>query len=80
MESNPRFLDDFAKLAAGTAGALIDLKSELKQWMEGQIEDALRRAGFVTREEFEVVRELATKAREENASLKNEIEKLQKKS
>jgi BMFP domain-containing protein YqiC len=75
IKGNPLF-DDMAKFASSAAGSVLEMKRELEQLVQDKIELALSRYGAVTREEFEIVREMATKAREENALLKAEIEAL----
>lgn len=75
LKGNP-LLDDMAKFASSAAGSVLEMKRELEQLVQDKIEMALAKYGAVTREEFETVREMATKARAENAQLKAEIEAL----
>lgn len=75
LKGNPLF-DDMAKFASGAAGSVLELKRELEQLVQDKIEGALAKYGAVTREEFETVREMALKAREENIRLQAEIEAL----
>lgn len=78
MQKDSRLFEDFAKLASGAAGAAMDLKRELEATVTDKLERLVSRGQFVTREEFEVVKEMAQKAREENEALKAELAKLQK--
>lgn len=76
MQKDSRFFEDIARMASGVAGAAMDAKRELDALMRDAIERFMARGNYVTREEFEVVRDMAQKAREENAALRAEIEKL----
>lgn len=78
MQKDSRLFEDFAKLASGAAGAAMDLKRELEATVTDKLERLVSRGQFITREEFEVVKEMAQKAREENEALKAELAKLQK--
>jgi hypothetical protein len=78
MQKDSRLFEDIAKLVSGTAGAAMDIKRELEATITDKIERFMARGNFVTREEFEVVRDMAQKAREENAALKAELEKLKR--
>ena len=63
-------------MTSGAAGALLDLKGEIETMIGDKLERFFAKGRFVTREEFEVVRGMAQKAREENAALRADIEKL----
>jgi BMFP domain-containing protein YqiC len=78
MQKDSRLFEDFAKIASGAAGAAMDMKREFEAMVSDKIERFMGRGQFVTREEFEVVKDMAQKAREENAALKAELEKLKK--
>ena len=64
MKNNPLF-DDMAKMATGAFGSAVEATREAEKWVKGQVEGLLSRMNLVTREEFEVVRAMAAKAREE---------------
>lgn len=68
-QTNNRVLDDFAKLMTDAAGAAQGVKSDVEQMMRGQAAKFLRDMDVVSREEFEVVKAMAQKAREENEAL-----------
>lgn len=72
-----RFLDDMSRLmtnAMGVAqGARDEAETAMKSWMDRWLADR----NFVTREEFEAVRDMAIKARTENAELRAMIAALQ---
>lgn len=76
MQKDSKLFEDFAKMASGAAGTLMDLRREVETLVSDKIARLMARGQFVTREEFEVVRAMAQKAREENAALRAEIETL----
>lgn len=69
MQSENRVFDDLAKVASGALHALSGLRSEIESLVRQQIEKLLPAMNLVTREEFEVVRAMAAKARDEQESL-----------
>ena len=68
-QSSNRLLDDLARLMTDAAGAAQGLRSEMQTLMRSQGERFLRDMDLVQREEFEAVRAMAIKAREENERL-----------
>lgn len=72
-----RILDEFAKLMTDAAGAAQGVKREVETAFRGQAERILNSMEIVQREEFEAVRDMALKAREENAKLSARIEALE---
>ncbi len=76
MQKDSRLFEDIAKLASGAAGAAMDLRREIESAVTDRVERLMARGNFVTREEFEVVKEMAQKARQENEALKAELETL----
>ncbi len=72
-----RILDDFAKLMTDAAGAAQGVKREMETAFQAQAERWLNRMDIVQREEFEAMREIATRARDENEALKARIEALE---
>ena len=78
MQKDSRLFEDFAKMASGAAGSLMDLRREVEAMVGDKIERLLSRSNLVTREEFEVVKAMAEKARSENEALRAEIETLKK--
>ncbi|MBL4601355.1 MAG: accessory factor UbiK family protein [Emcibacteraceae bacterium] len=86
MQSDNKFLSDLARLGQSAAGTLHGVKSELQGQVKTRLESALMDMDLVSREEYEVVREIAIAAREENAllltrldALENDIKALKKK-
>lgn len=74
-----RILDDFAKLMTDAAGAAQGLRREAETAFQAQAERFLNGMDVVKREEFEAVREMAARARDENEALKARIEALEAK-
>lgn len=78
MSDGPnRILDDFARLMTDAAGAAQGVRREAETAFRAQAERVLNAMDVVQREEFEAVREMAVKAREENARLAARIEALE---
>lgn len=76
-QTSNRILDEFAKLMTDAAGAAQGMRREVETIMRAQGERILGSMDLVQREEFEAVKEMATKAREENAQLSERIAKLE---
>lgn len=76
MQSKNPFLDDMAKLATGAAGALNGVRGEMEEAFRAWLERQLDTMDLVTREEFDVVADMARKAREDNDVLRAELEAL----
>ena len=68
-QTNNRLLDEFAKLMTDAAGAAQGVRREVETLMRAQGERMLRDMDIVSREEFEAVKAMAAKAREENEAL-----------
>ena len=68
-QTTNRLFDDFAKLMTDAAGAADGFKKETEAIIRGQAEKFLREMNVVTREDFDAVREMAQKARQENEAL-----------
>lgn len=76
-QTNNRFLDELSKLLTDAAGAAQGMRREIETLMKAQGERILRDMDVVQREEFEAVKEMATKARDENEELKARIAALE---
>jgi BMFP domain-containing protein YqiC len=76
-QTSNRLLDEFAKLMTEAAGAAQGASREVQTIMRSQGERVLRDFDVVQREEFEVVKAMAEKARTENAALEARIVKLE---
>ena len=76
-QTSNRVLDEIAKLMTDAAGAAQGVKREVETMMRAQGEKVLRDMDVVRREEFEVVRAMAEKARAENERLEARIAALE---
>ena len=76
-QTSNRFLDEFSKLLTDAAGAAQGMRREVETLMKAQGERILRDMDVVQREEFEAVKEMAAKAREENDRLSARIAALE---
>jgi len=74
-----RIRGELARLMTDAAGAAQGVRREVETAFRGQAERILNTMDVVQREEFEVVRDMAAKAREENARLAARIEALEAK-
>ena len=68
-QTNNPFLDELARLMTDAAGAAQGMQREFQTMMKAQGEKILRDMDVVQREEFEAVKAMAVKAREENEQL-----------
>jgi BMFP domain-containing protein YqiC len=75
--TSSRFFDELAKLMGNAAGAAQGLRREIDVLVKAQVERVLGDLAVVQREEFEAVREMAERAREENEQLKARIARLE---
>lgn len=74
-----RILDEFAKLMTDAAGTAQSVRQEVETAFRSQAERVLNTMDIVKREEFEAVREMAIRARDENERLTRRIEALEAK-
>ncbi|RJE79770.1 accessory factor UbiK family protein [Paracoccus sp. JM45] len=74
MSTDNRFFDDISKMMTNAMGVAQGARSEAENAMKGWVDRWLADRDFVTREEFEAVREMAIKARTENAELKARLD------
>lgn len=80
MTTGPnRILDEFAKLMTDAAGAAQGMRREVETAFRAQAERIFNSMDMVQREEFEVVREMALKARARNEELSARIAELEAK-
>src|SRR5437899_11564912 len=77
MQSQNRFFDDMARVAAGAVGALAGVRGEIEARLRDQLERVLAGMDLVRREECEAVQAMAAKAREEQEVLLQRIETLE---
>jgi BMFP domain-containing protein YqiC len=77
MQSQNRFFDDLARVAAGAVGALSGVKSEVESRIREQIERVFVGMDLVSRDEFEAVKAMAAKARSEQEDLEKRLNELE---
>jgi len=78
MQTRNKVLDDISQLMTNAMGVAQGAREEAETAMKSMIDRWLAERDFVTREEFDAVRAMAQKAREENEALKARIEALEK--
>jgi BMFP domain-containing protein YqiC len=76
-QTTGRFFDELGKLITDAAGAADGVRKEIEGAVRAQAERVLRDLDVVQREEFEAVKAMAQKAREENEALKARIAELE---
>ena len=79
MQTRNKFFDDMSQLMTNAMGVAQGAKTEAETAMRGFVDRWLADRDFVTREEFDAVRLMAQKAREENAALEARIAALESK-
>ena len=77
MQSGNKFFDDMSKLMTNAVGVAQGAKTEAETALKGLVDRWMADRDFVTREEFDAVKAMATKAREENASLEARLAALE---
>ncbi|MCL1628933.1 MULTISPECIES: accessory factor UbiK family protein [Roseinatronobacter] len=77
MQSRNKILDDMSQLMTNAMGVAQGARTEAETAMKSLLDRWLADRDFVTREEFDAVRAMAQKAREENAALLARIEALE---
>ena len=78
MQTRNKVLDDLSQLMTSAMGVAQGAREEAETAFKSMVDRWLADRDFVTREEFDAVRLMAQKAREENADLMARIEKLEK--
>lgn len=78
MQTRNKMLDDLSQLMTNAMGIAQGAREETESAMRSMIERWLANQNFVTREEFDAVRLMVQKAREENAQLASRLDKLEK--
>lgn len=78
MQSQNRLLDDIARVTTGALGTLQGVKQELESYFHQQFNKMIGSRVLIGREEFEVVKAMAAKARTENERLAARVAELEK--
>ncbi len=79
MQTRNKFVDDMSQLMTNAMGVAQGARDEAENAMKSLMDRWLADRDFVTREEFDAVRAMAQKAREENEALRAKIEALESK-
>ena len=69
MQTRNRLLDDLAKAAGGALSVMTGVKSEAEAVLRQQFEKVLNKMDLVPREDFEAVRTMVAKARDQQEEL-----------
>lgn len=77
MQSQNKFLDDLSQLMTNAMGVAQGAREEAETAIKGMLDRWLADREFVTREEFDAVRAMAQKAREENEALKSRLDAIE---
>jgi BMFP domain-containing protein YqiC len=76
-QTTSRIFDDIAKLMTDAAGAAQGVRAEFENAAKSQAERFLRTMDVPQREEFEAVKAMALKAREDNEKLVQRVAELE---
>ena len=79
MQSRNKILDDVSQLMTNAMGVAQGAREEAETAVKSIIDRWLADHDFVTREEFDAVKAMAQKAREENENLKARLDAIEKK-
>ena len=79
MQSKNPMLADIVKMANSAAGTFAGMTREARESARERFKEGVAGIDFVSREEFETVKLMAQKAREENEVLKAKLEELEAK-
>tara|TARA_B110000261_G_scaffold144904_1_gene167905 strand:- start:307 stop:564 length:258 start_codon:yes stop_codon:yes gene_type:complete len=77
MQSKNKFMDDIGQMMTNAMGVAQGAKDEAETAMKGLVDRWLADRDFVTREEFDAVRAMAQKAREENDALNTRLDAME---
>jgi len=77
MQTRNKVMDDISQLMTNAMGVAQGARQEAETAMSSMIDRWLADRDFVTREEFDAVRAMAQKAREENEALKARLDAME---
>jgi BMFP domain-containing protein YqiC len=77
MQSENPLIADFVKLMNSAAGTLAGMTREARDSARERAKEAIGGLDFVGREEFDAVKAMAAKAREENEALKARLDAIE---
>lgn len=78
MQSQNKFFDDLSKVLNGLAGTMAGVGREAESSARERAKEWFGGMDFVSREEFDAVKDMAAKARAEAEALKKRVEALEK--
>ena len=79
MQSENPLIADFVKLANGAAGTMAGMTREAREGARERMREAMGGMDFVSREEFDTVKAMAQKAREQADALEAKVAELEAK-
>ncbi|MXO90672.1 accessory factor UbiK family protein [Pontixanthobacter aquaemixtae] len=77
MQSQNPLIADFVKIANSAAGTFAGMTREARESARERVKEAMGGMDFVSREEFDAVKDMAAKAREENEKLAERLAQLE---
>ncbi len=77
MQSENPLIADIAKLLNSAAGTMAGVGREARDAARERVKEAVGGLDFVARDEFDAVKDMAAKAREENEALKARVAALE---
>ncbi len=78
MQSQNPMISDFVKMMNSAAGTFAGMTREARESARERVKEAVGGMEFVSREEFDAVKDMAAKAREENDALSARLDALEK--
>ena len=78
MQTRNKIFDDLSQIMTNAMGVAQGAKDAAENALKGMMDRWLADRDFVTREEFDAVRAMAQKAREENEALKARLDAMEK--
>lgn len=79
MQTRNKFMEDMSQLMTNAMGVAQGAREEAETAIKSMMDRWLADRDFVTREEFDAVRAMAQKAREENDVLKARLDAMERK-
>lgn len=77
MANTPRLFEDLSRVASGAMGTVVGMRDEAEAQLRQRLERVLERMDVVPREEFEAVRAMAAKARDEQEAMADRVARLE---
>lgn len=77
MQTTNKLLDDLARVASGALGVAAGMREEIETAMRQRFSRVLGDFELVTRDEFEAVKAMASKARADSDSLRERVAQLE---